>query len=161
MYGLTIGMKNVRQHMARLIDSSIDWLIDYLLFYIPLMNISLIWRRHHYQWRAAKFSPMHLWAGRDLYRATPAVTRGLGFSGLIEKTAPFSRLLRQTRGCGESILTRIVTGLYGSMKVCNYRLYHCNGHRTSKTLTSNETVEIHVTSTCLLVVYTDSKTYRM
>jgi hypothetical protein len=24
-----------------------------------------------------------LWAGRDLFRATPAVTRGLGFSGLI------------------------------------------------------------------------------
>jgi hypothetical protein len=51
-----------------------------------------------------------LWSGRDLYRATPAVTRGLGFSGLIRKTAPFSRLLRHTRGCGGSILTRILTG---------------------------------------------------
>ena len=61
---------------------------DCLLFYIPLKNISLIWRRHHYRWRAAKFRPMlvtqGLWAGRDLYRATPAVIRGLGFSGLIE-----------------------------------------------------------------------------
>jgi hypothetical protein len=28
-----------------------------------------------------------LWAGRDLYRATPAVTRDLGFSGLIRRTA--------------------------------------------------------------------------
>jgi hypothetical protein len=27
-----------------------------------------------------------------VYRATPAVTRDLGFSGLIQKTAPFSRL---------------------------------------------------------------------
>jgi hypothetical protein len=34
------------------------------------------------------------WAGRDLYRTTPAVTRGLGFSGLIRRTAPFSRLLQ-------------------------------------------------------------------
>jgi hypothetical protein len=52
-----------------------------------------------------------LWAGRDLYRATPAVTRGLDFSGLIRRsTAPFSRLLRHTRGCGGSILTRILTG---------------------------------------------------
>ena len=50
------------------------------------------------------------WAGRDLYRATPAVTRGLGFSGLIRRTAPFSRLLRHTRGCGGSILPRILTG---------------------------------------------------
>jgi hypothetical protein len=61
------------------------WLIDYLRFYVPLKNISLIWRRHHYRWRAAKFRPMlgaqGLWAGNDLYRATPAVTRDLGFSG--------------------------------------------------------------------------------
>jgi hypothetical protein len=28
------------------------------------------------------------------------------------------------------------------MKVCNYKLDHCNGHRTCETLTSNETVEI-------------------
>jgi hypothetical protein len=86
-------------------------LIDYFLFYVPLVNISLIWRRHHYQWRAAKFRRMldiqGLWAGRDLYRATPAVTRGLG---LIWRTAPFSRPLWYTRGCGKSILTRILMG---------------------------------------------------
>jgi hypothetical protein len=45
--------------------------------------------------------------GRDLYRATPTVTRDLGFSGLIRITAPFSRLLRHIRGCGGPILTRI------------------------------------------------------
>jgi hypothetical protein len=86
-------------------------LIDYLRFYVPLKNCSLIWRRHHYRWRAAKFRPMlgaqSFWAGRDLYRATPAVTRDLDFSGFIRRTAPFSRLLRHTRGCGGSILTRI------------------------------------------------------
>jgi hypothetical protein len=38
------------------------------------------------------------------------VTRGLGFSGLIQRTAPFSRLLRHTRGCGGSVLARIPTG---------------------------------------------------
>jgi hypothetical protein len=91
-----------------------DWLIDYLQFCVPLKNFSLIWRRNHCQWRAAKFRPMlgaqGLWAGRDLYRATPALTRDLDFSGLIRRTAPFSRLLRHTRGCGGSILTRILTG---------------------------------------------------
>jgi hypothetical protein len=98
------------------ISSVRKWLrlIDYLRFYVPLKNFSLIWRRHHYRWRAAKFRPMlgaqRLWAGRDLYRATPAVTWDLGFSGLIRRTAPFSRLLRHTRGCGGSILTRILTG---------------------------------------------------
>jgi hypothetical protein len=44
-----------------------DWLIDYLRFYAPLKNISLIWRRHHCRWRAAKIRPMlgaqGLWAG--------------------------------------------------------------------------------------------------
>jgi hypothetical protein len=47
---------------------------------------------------------------------------------------------------------------YGSMKVCDYELDHCNGHRTWETLTSNETVEISVTSTCLSVVYPVLKT---
>jgi hypothetical protein len=89
----------------------IDWLIDYLLFYVPLKNISLMWRRHLYRWRAAKFRPMlgaqGLWAGWDLYRATHAVTRGLAFSSLIQRTAQFSRLLQHKRGCGGSFLTRI------------------------------------------------------
>jgi hypothetical protein len=91
-----------------------DWLIDYLRFYVPLKNFSLILRRHHCRWRAAKFRPMlgaqGVWAGRDLYRATPAVTRDLGFSGLICRNALFSRFLRHTRGSGGSILTRILTG---------------------------------------------------
>jgi hypothetical protein len=39
-----------------------------------------------------------LWAGRDLFRATSAVTRSLGFSGLIRRTTPFSRPLRHTKG---------------------------------------------------------------
>ena len=34
-----------------------------------------------------------LWAGRDLYRATAAVTRELGFIGLVQGTAPSSRFI--------------------------------------------------------------------
>jgi hypothetical protein len=87
-------------------------LIDWLLYYVPLKNFSLLWRRHHCRWRAVKFRPMlgaqGLWAGRDLYRATPTVTRDLGFSGLIRMTAPFSRLLPHTWGGGGSIVTRIL-----------------------------------------------------
>jgi hypothetical protein len=48
--------------------------------------------------------------GRAVYRATPAVTRDLGFSRLIRRAAPFSRLLRLARGCGGPILTQILTG---------------------------------------------------
>jgi hypothetical protein len=95
------------------------WLIDWLLrFYFLLENFSLIWRSHHCRWRAAKFRPMlgaqGLWAGRDLYRATPTVTCDLSLSGLIRRTAPFSHLLRHTRGCGRSILTLILTGIFFS-----------------------------------------------
>jgi hypothetical protein len=49
-------------------------------------------------------------AGRDLYRATPAVTQDLCFFGLIRRTASFNYLLRLARGCGGPILTRIFTG---------------------------------------------------
>jgi hypothetical protein len=49
---------------------------------------------------------------RDLYHATSAVTRGFGFSGLIQRTAPFCCLLHYKKGCGESILTQILTGPY-------------------------------------------------
>jgi hypothetical protein len=87
-------------------------LIDHLRFYVPLKTFSLIWRCHYCRWRAAKFramlGPRGLWAGSDIYGATPAVTRGLGFSGLIRRTAPFSRLLRHTRGRGGPIVTRIL-----------------------------------------------------
>jgi hypothetical protein len=87
-------------------------LIDYLLFYAPLKNFSLIWRRHHCRWRAAKLRLMlgaqGLWARRDFYCATPTVTRDLGFSGLIRRTTPFSRLLRHAWGYGAPILIRII-----------------------------------------------------
>jgi hypothetical protein len=87
----------------------------------PTQNFSRKWRRHHYRRRAEIFRPMlgaqGLWAGRDLYRAVPAVTRDLGFSGLIRRTAPFSRLLQHTRGCGRSIPIRILTGSYGGVSI--------------------------------------------
>jgi hypothetical protein len=119
-----------------ILKMSISWLIIYLLLYVPLKSISLMWRRHHYRWRATKFRPIlgvqGLWEGRDLYRATPAVTRGLGFfsrshpkdrpiqspftthkgmwriySNPDPHGSPISRFLRYKRECGGPILTRI------------------------------------------------------
>jgi hypothetical protein len=55
------------------------------VLYVPLEYLLFIWNRY----RTAKFRPMlsaqGLWAVRDIYRDTPAVTRGLGFSGLIRR----------------------------------------------------------------------------
>jgi hypothetical protein len=104
------------------ISAIFDWLIDYLLFYVPLNNFSLICRRHHCshrcRWMAAKFRPMlcaqGLWSWRSLYLATPTVTRDFGFSDLIQRTTPFSRLFWHEWGCRGSILTQILTELKSS-----------------------------------------------
>jgi hypothetical protein len=86
-----------------------------LRFYVPLKNISLIWRRHHYRWRTAKFRPIlgaqGLWAGGgSLSCHTCCDTGPRVFSVSFEGLPPFSRLLRHRRGCGGHILTRILTG---------------------------------------------------
>jgi hypothetical protein len=99
------------------------------MFYVLLKNISLIWRRHHYRWRAAKFRPMlraFKQGGIFIVPHLAAVTQDLGFSGLIRKTAPFNRLLRLTRGSWGPILTRILTGCQkislNSSVLCIYAL---------------------------------------
>jgi hypothetical protein len=99
-----------------------------------------IWKHHHCQWRAAKFRLMFgaqgLWAGRDLYCATPNVTCMMGprlfrsfpkdrpilspslTSKMMLSTypksdphrSPFSRLLWHTRGCWRPVLTLILMG---------------------------------------------------
>ena len=56
-----------------------------LLFYFPLENISLTWRRHTFRCRAAIFGPRGLRARRGLFRATPAVTWVSVFCGLLQR----------------------------------------------------------------------------
>jgi hypothetical protein len=93
--------------------SLIDWLI--ICCFTSRSRIFHLYGDVIITGRDAKFRPMlsahGLWAGRDLYHATPAVTRDLGFSGFIRRTAPFSCLLRYTMECGGPILTRIRMGL--------------------------------------------------
>jgi hypothetical protein len=76
-YKVNVNFAECCQSMIALID----WLI--IDNYIPLRDFSLTWRRHYCTWRAAKFRPMlgaqGLWAGRSLYRYTPAGTRDLVF----------------------------------------------------------------------------------
>ena len=61
----------------------------FVLFYIPIENFSLTWRK------AAKCRLMpgayDLCAQRDLYRATPAVTRGRGFCSLTHRQSPIAQ----------------------------------------------------------------------
>jgi hypothetical protein len=77
------------------------WLIDYLL---------RTWNFHLYGIVTVRpmFGVQRLWAGRDLYRATPALTWDLGIFGLIQRIVPFNHLLRHTRGCRGPVLTLIL-----------------------------------------------------
>jgi hypothetical protein len=120
------------------------WLIDYLRFFIPLKNFSLIsciWRRQHCRWRAAKFIPMlgaqGLWAGRDLYRATPAVTRDLSFSGLIRRTTPFSRLIQSPLTTHEG-MWRIYSNPDPQALVSVYKFWHPYTKNNTRYLTRND-----------------------
>jgi hypothetical protein len=113
-----------------------DWLFIVLLFYVPLKNISLTRRRHHYRWRAVKFRPMlgaqGLWARRDLYRATrtsvfsvisegpPHSVASCNTQGGVEdlfspgsSLVPYQSPFMKHLGCGRPILTRIYTWWYG------------------------------------------------
>jgi hypothetical protein len=112
-------------------DTKTLWKVGWLIMYGFMSHSRTVhlytWRHYHYRWRAAKFRPMlgaqGLWSERDLYRAKPAVTRGLSFSGLIRRMAPFSRLFRHTRGCGGSNLIRILVGVKPGMKLAQIIIY--------------------------------------
>jgi hypothetical protein len=108
-------------------------MIDYLRFYIPVKNFSLIWRCHHYWWKAVKFRPMlHSgpnWTfsschtccdmGPRFFRShlkdcpiQPPFMTHKGMWSIYSNSDPhfstFSRLVRHTRGCGVSMLIRII-----------------------------------------------------
>jgi hypothetical protein len=75
-------------------------LIDYLRFYVPLKNFSLIWRRHHCRWRAANFglcSALRAFEQVGIFIMSHLLWHGTSvFSSLIRRTTPFSR--QHTRG---------------------------------------------------------------
>ena len=69
-------------------NNCLSCLLACFLRYVPLENISLPWWLHHWRWWDAEFRSLLLhtydiWAGRDLYRAIPALTQDLGFCGLV------------------------------------------------------------------------------
>ena len=72
-------------------DNNLEaWIIDCMFVCVTFENSSFRWRR------VAKIRPLldtyGPWGWRDLYRATPALTRGLIVCGLIRRAAPFNHL---------------------------------------------------------------------
>jgi hypothetical protein len=83
-------------------SDNIDWWIIYCF--------ASRWRIFHT--RAAEFTPISARRSGPLSREDSvscytAVKRGLGFSGLIRRTAPFSHLLRLAKECCWPILTTV------------------------------------------------------
>jgi hypothetical protein len=83
----------------------------FTVLYVSLKNFSLTWRHHHYWWRASKFRPMlgtqGLWAGRDLYRETPAVTWPASVFPVSAKMPLHSVSSYDTQGDGEDLFLPI------------------------------------------------------
>ena len=87
----SIGCRNLLLYFSGLVIHGISLhsyvvLLLFLLFNVLTENFAFIhvWIRHHFRRGAAKCGPLlgayRLWAGRDLYRVTSAVTRDLGSS---------------------------------------------------------------------------------
>lgn len=116
------------QALDRHTDNVTKWACFFgrLLLNIPLEKIYLILRRHHWWWWDAKFIPMlGFRARRDFYRATSTVLHGLGFCGVIRRTAPDNHLNDEQEVRGP-ILTRIPLGLklYNAIKHKYWKLRH-------------------------------------
>jgi hypothetical protein len=99
----------------------------YLRFYVPRKNFSLIWRCHHYQWRAAQFKPMLSAFSREgsLLRHTCCGTGPL--FEVSSEGPPHLVASYDTWGCEGSILSWILTGSY-SAKVLNKAIDFCIMH---------------------------------
>lgn len=90
----------------------IDWLISHILFRVVLEIISFLCGRHRCRWMTSKHWPLictyGLWARRILSMPYIAVTRGLGFQGIIRRTTPFCRHVRILRIYSNPICTGIL-----------------------------------------------------
>ena len=92
-----VWFKTCRGFLTMIEYTIFDWLIDWLLFYVPLENVIFI---------NMEGSPLPVkigkktcsfWAVGNLYPLSTAVSRDLGFWGLVRRVASLSRLVQQGR----------------------------------------------------------------
>jgi hypothetical protein len=86
------------------------WNVCERLFYVPLKKFSLIWRRHHCRWWAAKFRPM---LGAGPFFIVPHLWHGTSVFPVSSEGPPHFVASYDTHGgYGGPILTRILTELF-------------------------------------------------
>jgi hypothetical protein len=127
LHGILMKLGAKKDHIDCVGVHTFDWLINWLLlFYDLLKNFSLIWRRQHNRWRAAKFRPK-FWRSGPLSREgslscqTCCNTRPR-FSGLIRRK-PHSVASYDTQGDSE--------GCPGSVVVAHWLLTYAARVRSS------------------------------
>ena len=82
------------------------WLIEYLLLYIPLENISLIWRRHHCWRRAANLglcSALRAFEQGGIFFVPHLLRHGTSIFPVSSEWAPHSVAFYDTQGDAEDL----------------------------------------------------------
>ena len=131
LYRLKLRVRGYRQRSwTNILHFEYVWLFV-CLFACCFTHISLTWKHAFVsEWTAIDLCSEHLSRG-GLYRALRAVTRDLGFFGLIQNIAPYSRLERQARGTEDIIV------LTGQIRRISPHSLACN---VLQILTGNATV---------------------
>ena len=103
---------SVNLSTAAVINRLIDWLIDWLFTVLrPTWEYFTHMETSPLPVKGSKFLKAYARHSGPLSREGSFSCHTCFETGrLIRRTAPFSRLLRHTRGCGGSILTRIYMG---------------------------------------------------
>jgi hypothetical protein len=122
------------------IKEVIDWLIDSLLFYVALdqfiellfyvlKNFSLIWRKSPLPSEGLQnlglCSALRVFEQGGIFIMPHLLWHGVSVFLVSSYEPPLNRLLRHTRGCGESILTRILTGSLHLKLLHSWRRHIC------------------------------------
>jgi hypothetical protein len=89
----------------------VSWLIDwFLLVYVPFRICSLLWKPNHCWWQGLCSLLRAFEQGEIFIMPHSCHTCWPWFFWSHPKDRPFIPLLQHTRGCGGSILTRIIKG---------------------------------------------------
>jgi hypothetical protein len=83
------------------ITAGIDWLTDYLLFYVSLKNFSHIQRRHHCRWRATNLglcSALRAFEQEGIFIVSHLLWHRTSFFPVSSEGSPHSVAFNDTRG---------------------------------------------------------------
>jgi hypothetical protein len=118
--------KNYKNHLR---SNYYDWLIDYLPFYVPLKNISLIWGHHHCWWcqglqNLGLCSAPRAFEQGGIFIVPHLLWHGTSVFPVSSEGPPNSVASYDTHGdVGRPILNRILNDYVACMYICSCTLF--------------------------------------